>query len=199
MNITYGKDGLIPAIVQDHVTNEVLMLAYANEESVRRMEETGETWFWSRSRGELWHKGATSGHTQRIVSIQTDCDSDTLLIRVEQTGFACHLMRRSCFDEVLYGSTDRTAAVLPELIEVIRDRRESPKEGSYTCLLMNDRNKRLKKVIEESGEVGLAIKDDDAKEIAWEMADLLYHLLVVMEADDVDMGAVFQKLAERRG
>ncbi len=198
MMLVFDDKGLIPVIVQDHITAEVLMLAYANQEAIDRMTETGETWFWSRSRQQLWHKGKTSGHYQQVVSMQTDCDSDALLVRVKQTGFACHLDRRSCFHDVIYGDLERTSAIVPVLLEVIRDRKDSPIEGSYTNLLLSDRVKRLKKVIEESGEVSLAIMDGREDEVAWELADLIYHLMVAIVGDDIDVTETYRKLWGRR-
>ncbi|HRR66786.1 MAG TPA: bifunctional phosphoribosyl-AMP cyclohydrolase/phosphoribosyl-ATP diphosphatase HisIE [Methanomassiliicoccales archaeon] len=194
----FDADGLVPVIVQDHETNEVLMMAYANEQAYRDMLRTGYTHFYSRSRQAQWRKGETSGHVQEIVSIQLDCDGDALLVRVRQTGVACHLGRMSCFDEVLYGDPDGTMAVLPPLLRVIRERRAEPREGSYTCTLFADENKRLKKVVEEAGEVLLAAKDRKAEEQAWEVADLVYHLLVAVEGMEVTWEDVYRKLAERR-
>jgi phosphoribosyl-ATP pyrophosphohydrolase/phosphoribosyl-AMP cyclohydrolase len=194
----FGEDGLIPVIVQDHETNEVLMMAYANEQAYRDMLRTGFTHFYSRSRKEQWKKGETSGHVQEIVSMQLDCDNDALLVRVKQTGVACHLERMSCFDEVVYGDVEGTVAVLPQLLQVIRDRKANPVDGSYTCKLFADENKRLKKVIEEAGEVLLAAKDRKSAEQSWEVADLIYHLVVAVEGMEVEWTDVYRKLAERR-
>lgn len=194
----FDGNGLIPVIVQDHVTNEVLMLAYANEEAYRQMLKTGRTQFYSRSRQAQWMKGETSGHVQDIVSMQLDCDNDTLLVRVKQTGVACHLDRMSCFDEVVYGDTDGTAAILPELLRVIRERKENPNQDSYTCKLFADENKRLKKVVEEAGEVLLAAKDRDMEQQSWEVADLIYHLMVAVEGMEAGWEDVYRKLAGRR-
>jgi len=194
----FDADGLIPVIVQDHETNEVLMMAYANEQAYRDMLRTGFTHFYSRSRRSQWKKGETSGHVQEIVSIQLDCDNDTLLVRVKQTGVACHLERMSCFDEVVYGDIEGTMAVLPQLLRVIRDRKANPVDGSYTCKLFADENKRLKKVVEEAGEVLLAAKDRQAAEQSWEVADLIYHLMVAVEGMEAEWSEVYRKLAERR-
>lgn len=194
----FDANGLIPVIVQDHETNEVLMMAYANEEAYRQMLKTGRTHFYSRSRQAQWMKGETSGHVQDIVSMQLDCDNDTLLVRVKQTGVACHLNRMSCFDEVVYGDVEGTMAVLPELLRVIRDRKANPVEGSYTSKLFADEDKRLKKVVEEAAEVLLAAKNHEKKEQSWEVADLIYHLLVAVEAMEIDWEDVYRKLAERR-
>lgn len=196
--LKFDKDGLIPVIVQDAYTNEVLMMAFANEEAYRKMLETGRTHFWSRSRGKLWMKGETSGNVQDIVSIQLDCDSDSLLVRVRQTGNACHLDRPSCFEELLFGDLAGTASIIPELRRVIRDRKESPKEGSYTNKLLEDGNKLAKKIVEEAAEVALASRDDDTKAQAWEVADLIYHLMVMIERLELPPEDVFRQLAGRR-
>lgn len=196
--IKFNSDGLVPAIVQDAETNEVLMMAYMNQESYDLTLESGYSHFYSRSRQKLWKKGETSGHVQKVVSIQLDCDADTLLLRVEQQGVACHLERMSCFDEILFGDTDATMAIIPELRRVIRDRKLDPKEGSYTNKLLADEDKRLKKLVEEAAEVILAVKGGDRKAMAWEVADLIYHLMVVLEASDMPMEDVYRKLSERR-
>ena len=199
MKLTYDSNGLIPVVVQDYLTNEVLMVAWANEEAYEKMLTTGKTHFWSRSRQKLWMKGETSGNVQNIVSIQTDCDADTLLVKVKQTGNACHLDKPSCFDEELYGSTEKTAAIIPELVRVIHDRKENPKEGSYTNALLNDEDKVLKKVIEEAGEVAIAGKGKDRDAQIWEAADLIYHQLVMYEYLGLPMDEVFGKLTRRHG
>lgn len=197
-SLTYDKDGLIPVVVQDFVTNEILMVAWANEEAFNLMKSTGYTHFWSRSRQKLWKKGEESGHVQEIVSIQLDCDSDTLLVRVKQTGPACHTGSPSCFSEVIYGSVDGTMNIIPELKRVLEGRLENPVEGSYTCQLFSDENKMCKKIVEEAGEVALAIKDDDMDEMAWEVADLIYHTMVAITKTGLPMEKVYEKLAERK-
>lgn len=198
MNLTYDDKGLIPVVVQDHITNEVLMVAWANEEAVSLMESTGYTHFWSRSRQKLWKKGEESGHVQKIVSIQTDCDSDTLLVRVEQTGVACHTGAPSCFYQTIYGSTDETMAVLPDLFRVLKDRLENPSDESYTCKLYNNETNMCKKIVEESAEFVLAVKDKDTEEEAWELADLIYHTMVAIVKTGLPMEEVYRKLSERR-
>jgi phosphoribosyl-AMP cyclohydrolase / phosphoribosyl-ATP pyrophosphohydrolase len=194
----FNAEGLIPAIVQDAVTNEVLMMAYMNEEAYRLTVETGKAHYWSRSRGKLWLKGETSGHFQHVVSMQLDCDRDTLLLRVRQEGVACHLDRMSCFEEVVYGDTSGTMAIVNELQRVIQDRKANPKEGSYTNKLLTDEDKRLKKLVEEAAETVLAAKGKDMQAMTWEVADLIYHLMVVLEAAELPMEDVYRKLAERR-
>ena len=196
--LKYDENGLIPVVVQDWLTNEVLMVAWANGEAVELMKETGYTHFWSRSRQRMWKKGEESGHLQKIKSLQVDCDGDTLLARVEQVGgIACHLNRPSCFDETIYGSTEETMAIFPELRRVLRDRLENPSDESYTCKLYDDETRMCKKVIEEAGEFALAIKDRSADEMAWELADLIYHTMVAVEKTGLPMSEVYRKLWER--
>ena len=195
--LNYDDKGLVPVIVQDYRTNEVLMLAYSNEEAVRLMYETGYTHFWSRSRQKMWKKGEESGHVQKIKSIEADCDADTLLVRVDQTGPACHTGHPSCFFTTVEGSTCDTAAIIPELIRTIKDRKENPSEESYTCKLFSNENKMCKKIVEEAAEVVLAVRDHDKEEIASETADLIYHTLVALVKEDVDLGLIYRELTER--
>ena len=196
--LKFDEKGLIPVIVQDALTSEVLMMAYANREAYDKMLETKRTHFYSRSRQRLWMKGETSGHVQDIVSMQADCDGDCLLVRVNQTGVACHLDRPSCFDDVLLGDLKGTSAIIPELKRVIRDRKLNPKEGSYTTSLFANEDRMLKKVVEEAAEVALASKSKDKKMQAWEVADLIYHLMVVLEGEEIPLDQVYQVLSERR-
>jgi len=197
MELTYDDKGLIPVIVQDYRTNEVLMMAYANREALEETERTGYTCFWSRSRQKLWHKGEESGHVQRVVSVQADCDSDTLLMRVEQTGGACHTGAPSCFFRQTGGSLEGTAAVIPDLVRTLEDRKKNPREDSYTCKLFGDETKMCKKVVEEAAEFVLAIKDGDPEEEASELADLVYHTLVAAVGSGVKMEDVYRELWER--
>lgn len=198
-DLKYDANGLIPVVVQDHITGEVLMVAWSNEEAVEKMKETGYTHFWSRSRQKLWKKGEESGNVQKIVSIQSDCDDDTLLVRVVQNnGIACHTGSPSCFFKTIYGDPSATSMILAELRRVIHDRYENFDEGSYTCKLFKDETKMCKKIVEEATEYVLAIKDKDKDETAWELADLIYHVMVAMEKEGVDMHDVYEKLAERR-
>ncbi|MBS9389306.1 MAG: bifunctional phosphoribosyl-AMP cyclohydrolase/phosphoribosyl-ATP diphosphatase HisIE [Dolichospermum sp. WA123] len=198
--IRYDDKGLVPAIIQDYLDGTVLMMAWMNRESLQRTLDTGETWFWSRSRQEFWHKGATSGHIQKVQTIRYDCDSDALLIGVEQLGdVACHTGERSCFHQVDGTVTPPPGDNLSQLFAVICDRRDRPNEDSYTCkLLAGGDNKILKKIGEESAEVVMACKDDDADGIAGEVADLFYHTLVALAHHQVDLKAVYRKLQERR-
>jgi len=198
MTLQFDAHGLIPVIVQDAITSEVLMMAYANQEAYDLMLSTGYTHFWSRSRKKLWRKGEESGHVQKIVSIQTDCDSDTLLVRVHQTGAACHTGAPACFNDTLYGSLDGTSAILPELARVIKDRKANPSESSYTSKLLADEDKSLKKVVEEAGELAIAGKGGDRTAQVWEAADLIFHEMVLLERLEVPMDEVFRKLADRR-
>jgi phosphoribosyl-AMP cyclohydrolase / phosphoribosyl-ATP pyrophosphohydrolase len=197
--IRYDDKGLVPAIIQDYLDGTVLMMAWMNQESLGKTLETGETWFWSRSRQEFWHKGATSGHIQKVQSIRYDCDSDALLIGVQQLGdIACHTGERSCFHRVDGKVQPPPADMLSQLFRVICDRRDHPVENSYTCkLLAGGDNKILKKIGEESAEVVMACKDDDPQAIVGEVADLFYHTLVAIAYHQVDLKAVYRKLQER--
>jgi len=198
--IRYDDWGLVPAIIQDYLDGTVLMMAWMNRESLQKTLDTRETWFWSRSRQELWHKGATSGHIQKVQSIRYDCDSDALLISVEQVGdIACHTGERSCFHLVDGKINLPPGDTLSQLFQVICDRRDNPTEGSYTNkLLAGGDNKILKKIGEETAEVVMAFKDDEADAIAGEVADLFYHTLVALAHHQVDLTAVYRKLQERR-
>jgi phosphoribosyl-ATP pyrophosphohydrolase/phosphoribosyl-AMP cyclohydrolase len=198
--IRYNEQGLVPAIIQDYLDGTVLMMAWMNQDSLQKTLETGETWFWSRSRQALWHKGATSGHLQKVKSLRYDCDSDTLLVTVEQIGdIACHTGERSCFHQVEGEKVAPPANTLSDLYDVVRDRALNPVEGSYTCkLLQGGDNKILKKIGEESAEVVMACKDDAPDEIAGEVADLFYHVLVALAHHNVDLKDVYRKLEQRK-
>ena len=198
--IRYNEQGLVPAIVQDYLDGTVLMMAWMNRESLQKTMETGETWFWSRSRQEFWHKGESSGHLQKVRSLRYDCDSDALLVTVEQIGdVACHTGERSCFHQVEGQKVAPPADSLSQVFEVICDRRDNPTEDSYTCkLFAGGDNKILKKIGEESAEVVMACKDDDKEAIAGEVADLFYHTLVALAHHNVDLKAVYRKLQQRR-
>ena len=204
VTLKYDSQGLIPAIVQDAVTKEVLTLAYMNEESYRKSIETGETWFYSRSRQELWHKGETSGHTQSIQSISYDCDQDALVVLVNPTGPACHNGTTSCFTEVLYRNDAEEAkpaengAFLFQLEKLIAQRQQEMPEGSYTTYLFEKGvDKILKKVGEEAAEVIIAAKNRDYSELTWESADLLFHLMVLLKEQNVPLADVISVLKER--
>jgi len=208
-NLKFDEKGLIPAIVQDVKTNAVLMLAYMNEESLARTVETGYTWFWSRSRQELWNKGATSGHMQKVSSITYDCDGDTLLLKVEQNGNACHTGSYSCFSYPLWNSGEgknlpvvgetNLPSVLSELYAVIQEKKEHGGEKSYTkYLFMSGQDKILKKVGEESAETIIASKNNDSKEVVYEMSDLWYHCLVLLAYHNISPGELLAELGGRR-
>lgn len=190
MNVRY-TDGLIPAIVRDARTGEVLTLAYMNEESLQRTIDSGETWFWSRSRQELWHKGATSGNTQRVVHIAPDCDQDALVVSVVPAGPACHTGATSCFEGVPPRTIDKLYATL-------RARYESRPEGSYSASLFDaGRNKILKKVNEEATEVVIAAAHEGRERLVSEIADLVYHLSALMVNEGVTWQDVERELASR--
>ena len=188
--LVYDERGLVPCIVQDHVTGEVLMLAYMNELALERTRATGELHLWSRSRGELWHKGATSGNRQRLVSLTPDCDGDALLARVDPLGPACHTGAVSCFDAP-------PPDALSALDATIAARATDGPESSYTRRLLTDRNLRLKKLGEEATELAVACADDNAERAIEEAADLLYHSLVALRALGVGLDEVRRVLARR--
>lgn len=192
--VSFDQSGLVPAIVQDARTREVLTLAYMNQESLTRTLESGETWFWSRSRNELWHKGETSGNTQQVVSLASDCDNDAIVVLVNPAGPACHTGARSCFDveQDLNG-------LLTELYELIESRERGRPAGSYTTYLFDKGlDKILKKVGEESAEAIIAAKNEDRKQLVAEVSDLVYHLLVLLVARGVSLDEVRAELAQRR-
>ncbi|ELR98307.1 bifunctional phosphoribosyl-AMP cyclohydrolase/phosphoribosyl-ATP diphosphatase HisIE [Gloeocapsa sp. PCC 73106] len=199
--IRFNEQGLVPAIAQDYLDGTVLMLAWMNRQSLEKTLSTGEAWYWSRSRQELWHKGATSGHLQKVHALRYDCDSDALLLTVEQVGdIACHTGERSCFHQINGAKSLPPGDVLSELFKVICDRRDHPQENSYTCKLFSGGdNQILKKIGEETAEVVMACKDDQPEEIASEVADLLYHTLVALAHHRVDLRQVYIKLHSRRG
>lgn len=196
--LKFDEKGLIPAIVVDAYSGKVLTLAYMNKESLARSIETGLTCFWSRSRGELWTKGETSGNFQHIVNITADCDRDALTVLVEKDGPACHTGSESCFGELVYESADRHAFSLDMLMELIADRKIHPKEGSYTTYLFEKGlDKILKKVGEESTEVIIAGKAEDKKETVYEIADLCYHVMVLMLELGISLEDIRRELAGR--
>ncbi len=209
--VKFNKNGLVPAVVQE-ANGKVLMLAYMNEESLKRTIETGTTWFWSRSRQCLWNKGETSGNKQTVSEIFYDCDGDTLLVKVHQVGMACHTGTYTCFtDRRLFPESkdlvpmatpqDNTsiAKALNDLYDVIKDRQIHPKEGSYTNYLFKEgQDKILKKVGEECTETVIASKNMDKEEILYEMSDLWYHCLVLLAFHDITPDDLFAELMNRR-
>lgn len=196
MEIDFQKaGGLVPCVTQDALTGEVLTLAYMNEEALRATRETGFVHFWSRSRNKLWRKGEESGHVQEVVALELDCDGDAILAKVRRHGPACHTGAASCFHERLHGAGD---VVLADLLRTIEERRANPNPVSHTAKLFASENLRLKKVVEEAGEVLMAAKDHDKERLAEELADLLFHALVVMRAEGVEARDVVEVLARRR-
>ncbi len=193
--IRFDERGLIPAIVQDATTREVLTLAYMNRESLARTLETKQTWFWSRSRNELWHKGETSGNTQAVINLALDCDGDAILVLVKPAGPACHTGAVSCFDT----GTHALDPLMDGLYAIIQRRERERPAGSYTTYLFEEGlDKILKKVGEESAETIIAAKNDDDARLTAESADLLYHLIVLLVARGVSLTAIAQELAQRR-
>ena len=198
MELKFDAHGLIPAIVQDHYTKEVLTLAYMNAESLAITIDEGRTCFWSRSRQELWRKGETSGNIQRVVSITADCDGDALVVEVVKAGPACHTGAESCFFQPVYLSDELKAFSYEGLYHLIEGRKTDPKEGSYTTYLFEKGlDKILKKVGEECTEVIIAAKDRDHKETVYELADLAYHVLVLMVEAGISLDEVRAELAGR--
>jgi phosphoribosyl-ATP pyrophosphohydrolase/phosphoribosyl-AMP cyclohydrolase len=194
--LAFGENGLLPCVVQDWRTGEVLTVAYMNEEAVARTRATGETWFWSRSRQELWHKGETSGNVQRVRELRWDCDADTLLALVEPAGPACHTGERTCFFQGDAGLAPHEA--LPALERVVASRKTEPAEGSYTQELLGDPPLIGEKVQEEAEEVARAARDESDERVAEEAADVLYHLTVLLAARDMTLADAYEVLNARR-
>ncbi len=198
MELKFDEKGLIPAIVQDYYTKQVLTLAYMNEESLKITMEEGYTCFWSRSRQELWRKGETSGNRQKVVNITADCDNDALVIEVKKDGPACHTGAESCFFNDIYMSEDETPFSVEALYEMIKGRKTEPKEGSYTTYLFEKgMDKILKKVGEECTEVIIGAAKGDKEEATYEIADLAYHIMVMMVEQGISTKDVTAELAKR--
>lgn len=209
--LKWDEKGLLPAIVQDAQSKEVLMLAYMNRESLDKTLQTGQTWFWSRSRESLWHKGETSGHIQQVKQIRFDCDADTLLIFVDQVGVACHNGTYTCFenvvpltpqdtvfDQLTHAASGNRYAILGELESLIAKRDAERPEGAYTTYLFEKGlDKILKKVGEETAEVIIAAKNEDNDELRYESSDLIYHLLVLLRHAKLPLDDVLRELANR--
>jgi phosphoribosyl-AMP cyclohydrolase / phosphoribosyl-ATP pyrophosphohydrolase len=211
--IKFDERGLVPAIIQDYQSGQVLMMAYMNAESLGKTMQTGQTWFYSRSRQSLWMKGESSGHIQAVKEVLYDCDEDTLLIKVEQIGAACHTGHYSCFyrnvdgqeiepavfdPDQVYGSP-AGPGILYELYDIIVERQQKMPEGSYTTYLFaKGLDKILKKVGEENAEVIIASKNRNKSEVVYETADLLYHLLVLLVEQGVSLEDIFAELKSRR-
>lgn len=213
-NIRFDEKGLVPAIIQDYKNGQVLMMAYMNKESLNKTIASGKTWFYSRSKQRLWMKGEDSGHVQNVKEIRYDCDEDSLLVMVEQTGVACHTGHKSCFyrniddTEVeaaqldpgeVYSAGRVGSGILYELYDVIVDRQKKMPEGSYTTYLFDKGlDKILKKVGEENAEVIIAAKNRVKSEVIYEASDLIYHLLVLLVEQGVDIADIFAELKSRR-
>ena len=205
MKIKLNEQGLLPAITQDANTGEVLMMGYMNPGSLKRTVEGVQVWFYSRSREDLWHKGEMSGNYLNLQEAYLDCDADTILLKVDPDGPACHTGEVSCFFNKLeglpeeYEMTESGPSVLGELFALIKDRQREMPEGSYTTSLFNEGVARIaQKVVEEAGETAIAAAINDAESLPGEVADLLYHTLVLLAATDVQPEAVYEKLRERR-
>lgn len=196
--LKFDEKGLIPAVVVDALSKKVLTVAYMNRESLEISMKEGKTCFWSRSRQELWRKGETSGNYQHIVSITADCDRDALTVEVLKDGPACHLGTESCFNETVYQSEENHGFSIDGLMELLKGRKADKPEGSYTTYLFEKGlDKILKKVGEESTEVIIAAKAEDKKETVYEIADLAYHVLVLMVEAGISLEDVRKELASR--
>jgi phosphoribosyl-ATP pyrophosphohydrolase/phosphoribosyl-AMP cyclohydrolase len=201
-DLKYDDRGLVPCVVQDAASGEVLTLAWQSREALERTLRSGQATFWSRSRGEIWVKGATSGNTQSVRAARTDCDHDVVLLRVEPRGPACHTGARSCFFEAVAGAPDAPESpgeTLARLERVLLERRADAPSGSYTAKLYADENLRHKKIGEEATELVMASLRGDKDAVAEEAADLLYHALVLLQSHGVGLREVADKLRGREG
>lgn len=204
--LKFNADGLIPAIVQDASTKQILMQAYMNKETIEKTLESGRATFWSRSRGEVWVKGETSGNYMLVKEILVDCDADSLIIMCEPAGPACHTGHKTCFYRKIDGDSladineeQNSRDILERLMAVTEDRKKNPKEGSYTNYLFNKgEDKILKKVGEEAAEVVIAGKNRSKEEISYETADLLYHLTVMLADNGMTWDDIYNELEKRR-
>ncbi|HIM79271.1 MAG TPA: bifunctional phosphoribosyl-AMP cyclohydrolase/phosphoribosyl-ATP diphosphatase HisIE [Dehalococcoidia bacterium] len=206
MKVKLNEQGLVPAIAQDADTGQVLMLGYMNPGSLKRTMEGVQVWFYSRSREDLWHKGEISGNYLNLTEAWLDCDGDTLLLKVKPDGPACHTGETSCFYTPMeqlpeeYEVTETGPGILSELFAVIQDRQRDPPEGSYTAKLLQEGMGRIaQKVIEEAGETAIAAVQDNKEDLPKEVADLLYHTLVLLAASGVTPNQVWEELRNRRG
>ncbi|MDH4122947.1 MAG: bifunctional phosphoribosyl-AMP cyclohydrolase/phosphoribosyl-ATP diphosphatase HisIE [Thermoplasmata archaeon] len=188
------EGNLIPVIVQDIRNNNVLMLAYTNDEALELTKKTGYMHYWSRSKNKIWKKGETSGHFQKVYELRYDCDNDAILARVEQEGPACHTNSYSCFSKDPLRADD----IFSQLYRVFDERKKNPTPESYTCKLLNDNNKMLKKIAEECAEIIMAAKDEDKNQIIYESGDLLYHMLVMLYSKGITIDEVMAELQRRR-
>lgn len=198
-DIRFDKDGLITTVVQNFSTKEVLMVAYMSKESLEKTIATGQTWFFSRSRNELWHKGETSGNFQTVKEIRYDCDGDALLIEVDPSGPACHTGKTSCFyRSIIESESTPVISEISRLFETVKQRKANPKEGSYTQYLFDKGiDKILKKVGEETSEVIIAAKNNSKKELIYETADLVYHMTVLLVNQGIEIQDITDELKKR--
>ena len=206
MKVKLNDKGLVPAVAQDINTGEVLMLGYMNPGSLKRTVEGEQVWFYSRSREDLWHKGEVSGNYLNLREAWVDCDADTILLKVQPDGPACHTGEVSCFYTKLeglpeeYEATESGSGILDELFALIQDRQREQPEGSYTVRLLQEGVARIaQKVIEEAGETAIAAVQEDRDGLTGEVADLLYHTLTLLAASDVKPQEVWEVLRQRRG
>ncbi len=198
-DLVFNHDGLIPVVVQDVFSNAVLMLAYMNQEALLKTIKEKQAYYYSRKRQRLWKKGETSGHVQRVYGLDYDCDADTLLMKVKQTGVACHKNKVSCFHHSILSNEPSREDILATLYSLIKERKINPKADSYTNYLFDKGlDKILKKVGEESSEVIIASKNKSESEMVYEISDLFYHILVLMVNENLELDAIFEELSKRR-
>ena len=197
--LVFNQDGLIPVVVQDVLSNEVLMMAYMNKDALEKTLVEKIAYYYSRKRQKLWKKGETSGHIQTVYSLDYDCDADTLLMKVKQTGVACHENKVSCFHNPILSDERPDKDILFTLYNLIKERKKTPQEGSYTNYLFTEGiDKILKKVGEETSEVIIASKNQSHSEMVYEISDLFYHLIVLMVNENLDFGKILEELSKRR-
>lgn len=197
--LKYDKEGLIPCVVQDFYTNQVLTVAYMNQESVAETLKTKQMTFYSRSRQELWRKGETSGNTQELVELVADCDQDALVAKVIKAGPACHTGSESCFTAPLYQDEEKKSFSVADLYQLVLDRKVNPQEKSYTSYLFAKGNEKiLKKIGEESTEVVIGAMKESKEETTYEIADLIYHLLVLMANNEIVPAEILEELSKRQ-
>ncbi len=205
LEVKFAADGLIPAVAQDARTGEVLMVAYMNQEALERTLRSGRAWYWSRSRGALWQKGADSGHTQRVREVRVDCDADTVLLVVDQEGPACHTGHRSCFyrdpqgRELPDGEFPVHGDIFEALFDLLKSRRAAMPSGSYTTALLREGRAKIgAKVMEEAEELTRAAREESAQRVVEEAADLVYHSWVLLMERGVELSALRRELERRR-
>lgn len=202
-NLKWDEKGLVPAIVQDYTTKEVLMMAYMNEDALRKTLETGRTCFWSRSREKFWFKGESSGNIQKVKEVRYDCDADSILVLVEQSGAACHEGYPTCYFRKIDGkiigekSFEGGLYVLDELYKLLEDRKKELPKGSYTTRLLTDKNLLLKKIGEEASEVIVSYSEETGRTVE-EVSDLIYHLFVLLVERGIKLESVLEELKKRR-